>query len=142
MDRRAFFRNASVGASATALTLVGSRSATAEQVIALPDPLQPRKTAISVLVCLTSFDPVEIELVLPEAFEPRSVFTDLPDTWIRMFDDDERTPVIEVSSGAFACGPVEFWRDVIGKLRCELETFSGMSVLPYGTLVVYGEIPR
>lgn len=141
MDRRAFFRNASVGASATALTLVGSRGAFAHPIPDL-DPLQPRKTAISVPVCLASFDPVEIELVLPEAFEPRSVFTDLPDTWIRMFDDDERTPVIEVSSGAFACGPVEFWRDVIGKLCCELETFSGMSVLPYGTLVVYGEIPR
>lgn len=145
MDRRSFFRSATVGAGATALSLVGSANAMTPEKIDESDLLgekPPRRTAVSMTVTPCSFDPLEVDVIrMPPGFIPRAVSCSMEEVVISLLDDDD-APLFEVEAPAFRHGPLELWRDVRGKLRCRVECYTSLSVLPTVTITIYGEIPR
>ena len=142
MDRRSFFRSATVGAGATALSLVGSAHAKAPEIAITIDESEPRRTAVSVVVTPCSWEPTEInDLNLPSGFVPRAISACDCNAFIALLDDDD-APLMDIDSSAFAHGPLDLWRDVRGTLRCRIEPYANLSYLPIVRITIYGEIPR
>lgn len=134
MKRRSFFGVAAAASGAALLPASAAAAASA----ASPSVV---RTATSEMVVLHTFaEPTQMDFEkVPEGFVPCAAVCDTHyDVLMRLFDDEG--DVLELHSAAFKFGPIDFWRPVVGKLRCELTCMESPSVMPTIVVVIYGEI--
>lgn len=97
------------------------------------------KTATSLKLQMVSmYEPTVQEVELPEGFIPCACACVGYDTFLRLLDD--KGEVLALHEESFKFGPIDFWRPVEGKLRCEITCDGAPSVLPCATITIYGEI--
>jgi hypothetical protein len=142
MKRRSFFGVAAAASGAAILPAGAVAAILPASAGARAGDVKVVRTAVTSMCALSQLAPTEFPVEIPADFVPVAVATGngqySGDVSIRLFDDEG--DVIDVHSDAFRFGPLDLWRPVVGKLRCEVTPNDYLSVLPCTVVIIYGEI--